>query len=178
MIIIFVEILFFCKMANLIEDWKKRNLASNEANKKLIKKLLKQNDKKINQLSDDLHSIAFEKMDCLDCANCCKSIPPILNDNDINRMAKHLRIKVSVFETQYVKTDEDGDRVMIKSPCVFLEPDNKCRIYDARPKACREYPHTNNFEFIKNQKLHVTNAEYCPAVFFILNEMRSKLLNL
>jgi Fe-S-cluster containining protein len=164
-------------MANLIEDWRKRNPANKEANKKLIKRLSKQNDKKLNLLADDLHNIAFEKIDCLDCANCCKSIPPILNDNDINRMAKHLGMKVSAFETTYIKTDGDGDRVMNQSPCTFLENDNRCRIYEARPKACREYPHTNNFEFLKNQKLHAINAEYCPAVFFILNEMRNKQQN-
>jgi uncharacterized protein len=162
-------------MANLIEDWSKRNPASKEANKKLIKRLSKQNDKKINQMADELHESVFEKIDCLECANCCKSIPPILNDNDINRMAKNLGMKASVFENNYVKTDEDGDRVMIKSPCVFLESDNKCLIYEARPKACREYPHTNNFGFIKNQKLHPINAEYCPAVYFILEEMRKNI---
>jgi len=162
-------------MDNLIDEWRKRNPSINEANKKFIKKISKVNARKINYLANELHDLTFKKIDCLDCANCCKSIPPILNDNDINRMAKHLGIKVPAFETNYIKTDQDGDRVMIKSPCVFLETDNKCQIYEARPKACREYPHTNNFEFIKNQKLHAINAEYCPAVFFILSELKKNI---
>ncbi len=29
------------------------------------------------------------------------------------------------------------------SPCPFLGDDNYCSVYEARPKACREYPHTD-----------------------------------
>ena len=159
-------------MENLIEEWKKRKIEANTSNKKIIQKVKKLNEKKINQLADEIHDNVFSKLNCLDCANCCKSIPPILNDTDIKRIAKFLGVKIPKFEEDYVKTDEDYDRVMKKSPCTFLGIDYKCDIYEVRPKACREYPHTNNFEFIKNSKLHSINADYCPAVFHILNELK------
>ncbi len=159
-------------MENLIEDWKKRKEEVHASNKKTVQKISKLNEKKMNQLAEGIHDAVFEKIDCLDCANCCKSIPPILNDTDIKRVAKYLGLKVSKFEEEYIRTDEDYDRIMKKSPCTFLGIDNKCDIYEVRPKACREYPHTNNYEFIKNTKLHVINAEYCPGVFHILSELK------
>lgn len=160
---------------NPIEEWKKRRLEVKEQNKKLIKKISKLNDKKINSLSEGLHDKVFEKVDCLACANCCKSIPPIVNETDARRMAKHLGMKITTFKDQYIKVDEDLDMVMNQSPCPFLQDDNKCLIYDVRPKACREYPHTEDFEFAKNLKLHAINARYCPAVFHILEEIKTKL---
>ena len=90
-------------------------------------------------------------------------------------MAKHLGLKVTAFKDQYVKVDEDMYMVMNLSPCPFLQEDNKCLIYEFRPKACREYPHTEDFEFINNLKLHAINARYCPAVFHMLENLKTKL---
>jgi hypothetical protein len=162
-------------MPNLVDDWNKRKKISRESHRKLVKKLSRGNEKKLNLVADNLHESAFEQVNCLDCANCCKSIPPILNGNDISRISKFLGLKTTNFEKNYTRVDEDGDRVLVKSPCVFLEPDNFCRIYEVRPKACREYPHTDNFEFFKNLRLHAANSQYCPAVFFILENLKSQI---
>ncbi len=160
---------------NPIEEWRRRRTEVKVQNKKLIKRLSKLNDKKLNSITEGLHDKVFEKVDCLDCANCCKSIPPIINETDARRMAKHLGMKVTAFKDQYVKIDEDMDMVMNQSPCPFLQEDNKCLIYEYRPKACREYPHTEDFEFTSNLKLHAINARYCPAVFHILEDLKTKL---
>ena len=157
-----------------IEDWLNRRNEVKVENKKFIKKLSKQNNKKLKEITEGLHDKIFEKVDCLDCANCCKSIPPIINETDARRIAKHLGIKVTTFKDHYVKVDEDMDMVMNQSPCPFLQANNKCFIYEFRPKACREYPHTEDYEFPKNLKLHSINASYCPAVFHILEELKMK----
>jgi Fe-S-cluster containining protein len=99
----------------------------------------------------------------------------MINETDIRRIAKHLGLKVTEFQAQYLKYDEDRDLVMNCSPCPFLLNDDKCEIYDYRPKACREYPHTGDFEFTKNIKLHAINSKYCPAVFYILEEISSRM---
>jgi uncharacterized protein len=159
-----------------IEEWLKRKQEVKIQNKKLVKRLAKLNDKKLKTRTLGLHEAAFEKVDCLDCANCCKSIPPIINETDARRIAKHLGMKVTEFKNQYVKVDEDMDMVMNQSPCPFLQEDdnNKCLIYEYRPKACREYPHTEDFEFVKNLKLHAVNARYCPAVFHMLENLKAE----
>jgi Fe-S-cluster containining protein len=142
-------------------------------NKKFLQAAMRLNEKKINQKAEEIHDSVFSKVDCLQCANCCKSIPPILNETDINRISRHLRVKTATFKDQYVHRDEDGDLVVNQSPCPFLGSDNYCSIYEVRPKACREYPHTNNFEFRKNIKLHAINATYCPGVYHILEELKN-----
>ncbi len=130
-------------------------------------------EKKLNEQANAVHDAVFEKIDCLQCANCCKSIPPILNDADIQRLARALRIKVSVFKQQYTRVDEDGDTVMNQSPCPFLGHDHYCSVYEHRPRACRAYPHTNDFEFKQNMRLHAVNATYCPAVYHIIEQLKA-----
>ena len=93
----------------------------------------------------------------------------------MRRIANQLSMKVTTFKDHYIKVDEDMDMVMNQSPCPFLQSDNKCEIYEVRPKACREYPHTEEFDFINNLKLHAVNAVYCPAVFDMLEELKKSL---
>jgi len=157
---------------NLIEQWKVRSKEETVQNNKFLSRLAKVKNKKLNALADTLHIEVFDNLNCLDCANCCKSIPPIINELDVKRAAKFMGIKPSEFKEKYIRVDEDQDMVMNESPCPFLENDNKCFIYEGRPKACREYPHTDNYEFLKNIKLHRINMEYCPAVFHILQRFQ------
>lgn len=158
-------------MKDLIEDWKNRKAKTKTTHTKFVQKLKREKAKKLNELGDELHEEVFQKIDCLDCANCCSTIPPMLNRTDINRIAKNLGMKASQFQEQYLRMDEDGDMVMKTSPCPFLEKDNACQIYDFRPRACREYPHTDQFEFAEHLKLHPINSRHCPAVFHILEKM-------
>jgi uncharacterized protein len=165
-------------MNEYIDIWRKmRDLgllqnAILSQNKKALQSMLRLNEKKLNQKAEEVHDLVFSKVDCLKCANCCISIPPILNETDANRISRHLRIKNSVFKDKYTRIDEDGDLVINQSPCPFLGTDNYCSIYEVRPKSCREYPHTNNFEFRKNIRLHAINSIYCPGVYHILEELK------
>ena len=165
----------FSKSKQLISDWKNRR----QQEKKTLQKTLKQTKKRpagqINEMANEIHDKIFEEIDCLDCAGCCSGIPPIVNRTDANRIARFLGMKSGNFYSEYLKEDEDGDTVMKTTPCPFLESDNKCSIYKARPKACREYPHTDHFSFVKNAHLHLANARYCPAVFHILEKMKDAL---
>lgn len=124
-------------------------------------------DKIIHQLHDDI----FGKIDCLSCANCCRSLGPAIYDKDIERMAKALRIKPSEVVSSYLRVDEDGDYVFKSMPCPFLMPDNYCSIYDFRPKACREYPHTDRKNFEQIYKLTVKNTATCPIAYEVLSEL-------
>ncbi|MBN2746575.1 MAG: YkgJ family cysteine cluster protein, partial [Bacteroidales bacterium] len=72
-----------------------------------------------------------------------------------------------------LRIDEDGDYVFKTMPCPFLAPDNYCLIYDFRPKACREYPHTDRTKFLQIANLTITNSATCPAVYEILERLRS-----
>jgi Fe-S-cluster containining protein len=120
----------------------------------------------------------FNKIDCLKCARCCKGLGPRILEKDIKRIAKSLKIKESQFEVEYLKIDEDNDYVFKNMPCPFLMPDNYCMIYDQRPKACSEYPHTNRRRFYQLLNITLKNISTCPAVFMIVEKLRDHYKNI
>lgn len=117
----------------------------------------------------------FSKTDCLQCANCCKTTGPLFTTKDIDRLARHFNLSGQAFIRQYLRKDEDGDWVLQQVPCPFLEDNNECRIYDVRPKACREYPHTDHPNQSRIFDLTLKNAGICPAVLDILQKVTEKI---
>ncbi|MBL1278820.1 MAG: YkgJ family cysteine cluster protein [Fluviicola sp.] len=143
---------------------------------KAFKKLGKKKHNKVDQVFHELHDEAFEKIDCLECGNCCKTTSPIFRDIDGKRIAKKMKMSHADFEKNYLKKDSDGDWVLKSSPCVFLAEDNSCNIYDYRPQACREYPHTDRKRMISILDLTLKNVEVCPAVAKIALEIPNKFI--
>lgn len=141
-------------------------------NKTLLAELKKMKQPAVDNLIHPLHEEAFSQFDCLECANCCSSISPIVTEKDIDRLAKHFRMKPAVFIDRYLHIDEDNDYVFNQTPCPFLLPDNYCMVYESRPKACREYPHTDRRNMQQILKLTLKNCEVCPIVYSIINELK------
>jgi uncharacterized protein len=131
-------------------------------NKKFFALLYRKKD--LDNIFHNLHEEVFAKTDCLQCANCCKTTSPIFRDVDIDRIAKHLGMRPSLFTEKYLHIDEDQDWVLNSVPCAFLDTDNYCKIYDVRPKACREYPHTDRKNMAQVMDLTYQNSMVCPAV--------------
>lgn len=128
------------------------------------KKKIEASDLKIQYMHDQIS----ERTDCLECANCCRSLGPRITDKDVDKMAKVLRLKSVDVIARYMRIDEDGDMVFNAMPCPFLGNDNYCSIYESRPKACREYPHTDRKKFFQIYKLSVKNASTCPIVYEVM----------
>lgn len=145
-----------------------------EQTKKIFRKWKQAKPKDLDQKFHKEHISEFKKMDCLTCANCCKTTSPIFRDADIRRIAKHLRIKESQLIQNYLKMDDESDYVLQKSPCYFLGADNKCDIYEVRPLACREYPHTDRKNMFQILELTVENTLICPAVARIVKTITEK----
>ena len=143
-------------------------------NKEFFAKLKKKKPKQLDNIVHALHDEVFEELDCLECANCCKSISPIIIDKDIERLGKHLRMKPSEVIDQYLKMDKDNDYVFREAPCPFLMPDNYCMVYESRPRACREYPHTDRKRFYQILNLTLKNTHYCPAVYEVTDRLKKK----
>lgn len=137
----------------------------------MVKQLKKKKPRMLDAIVQDLHERAFEEFDCLECANCCKTIGPRLIDKDIERLSKFMKMKTVHFIEQYVKVDEDGDYIFKEHPCPFLLGDNYCMVYNSRPRACREYPHTDRKRFYQILPLSLKNCETCPVVYEIFEEM-------
>ncbi len=145
--------------------------ASGKKNKfiSVVEKVSKMKGKNVDSLFHDLHYKEFQKIDCLDCANCCKSLGPRLTNKDIERLSTYLRIKNSDFSDKYILVDEDKDYVFKSIPCPFLLEDNSCSVYPARPKACRAYPHTDQNNINAIITICLRNTETCPVVYNIFN---------
>lgn len=84
-------------------------------------------------------------------------------------------MKPADFEHQYLKTDEDNDKVLQQLPCPFLNEDNTCYIYEVRPKACREFPHTDRQKVYQINHLTIKNTLICPAAYAWVEKMKQQL---
>ena len=143
---------------------------------KYFKMLKRRTPKNLDVVMKELHEDEFKKTDCLSCGNCCKTTSPIFTDKDIERISKHLKIKERNFVEQYLERDQDDFMVLRSSPCSFLDiSDNSCFIYDVRPKACSEYPHTNRKKFIQITDLTLANIEVCPATYSIIENLKKRI---
>lgn len=149
--------------------------AEKETYQKWIKKAAKANKRLLDDQFHSTHTAVFKKMDCLTCANCCKTTSPIFRDVDIKRIAKRLRVSERQLIDSYLKMDDENDYVLQSSPCTFLGDDNKCSIYEDRPLACREYPHTDRKNMHQILPLTRKNMEVCPAVAKIVEEVCKKI---
>lgn len=142
--------------------------------KEFLEKLKTRKVKNLDRHFHELHNEVFEEINCLDCAGCCSSISPIVTDNDISRVARHLRIKPSTLLEQHLYLDSDNDYVFRQAPCPFLMNDKCCSVYEARPRACREYPHTDRVNMQQILPLTYKNTQVCPAVALIVERLQQR----
>jgi len=151
-----------------MEGWEKR---SKENAKKYAGFLKRIDKKKVLKALPEAHEEAFNKIDCLDCAACCKNYSPRFKMPDIKRISKYLKMKETAFMDTYLTLDVEGDYVLQSKPCSFLGEDNKCSIYDFRPSDCHRFPYTDEDVFFKRPLITLKNVEFCPAVFYVFEKL-------
>jgi uncharacterized protein len=158
-----------CTMADeLLNNWEKKSADHQKEYKRFLQRAEK--NKVLRQLPD-LHEEAVEKVDCLQCANCCKNYSPRFKTPDIKRISKHMGMKEGEFIETYLRIDEDGDYVVTSKPCPFLGADNYCRIYEARPSDCERFPYTDEDVILKRPHLTIKNSTFCPITYFVLEKL-------
>ncbi|MDR5590932.1 YkgJ family cysteine cluster protein [Christiangramia sp. SM2212] len=162
-------------MEEILKSLPEKAKDKKKENRKFFSKLKKRPPKDLDSLMVELHEDEFSRTDCLTCANCCKTTGPLFTQKDIERIAKHFRMKPGEFIDQYLRMDEENDYVLQQVPCPFLGADNYCSVYDKRPKACREYPHTDRKDFHKISTITIRNTAVCPAAFNIVEEMKRRI---
>ncbi len=83
---------------------------------------------------------------CTGCGKCCTGAPGHvwISEDEIRDMAQAIGIAPEDFVRRYVRLV--GDRLALREieregeyDCIFLR-ENKCRIYENRPKQCRTFP--------------------------------------
>ncbi len=152
--------------------FRERAKSKRKENRAFFKQLRKKPPSDLDQTVHQLDEEAFSRIDCLDCANCCKTTSPVFTKRDIERLAKKLRLRPATFVERYLRIDKDGDYVLQETPCPFLGDDNYCSVYEDRPSACASYPHTHRRKFHKLLDVTEKNTTVCPAVFHIVERMK------
>ena len=151
-----------------LHNWQKKS----KEKQKHFKNFLARADKnKVLKELPRLHEEAFTKIDCLQCAACCKNYSPRFKTPDVKRISKHLGLKESDFIETYLKVDNEGDFVVKSTPCPFLGSDNLCSIYEERPSDCARFPYTGEDVMIKRQSLTLKNSTFCPIVYHVLERL-------
>ncbi|MGV8915844.1 MAG: YkgJ family cysteine cluster protein [Kaistella sp.] len=158
-----------------LEFYKSQALKRQKDHKKILENLRKKPPKNLDFAVQQTHDEVFEKIDCLQCANCCKTTGPLFTEKDIDRISRHLRLKPADFEKKYLQVDEDHDKVLQNLPCYFLNADNSCSIYEVRPKACREFPHTDRKKIYQINHLTLKNTLICPAAFEFVERIQRNI---
>ena len=158
-----------------IERYKELAQQKQGEHRKFLATLKKKAPKNLDKIVQEVHQEVFAEIDCTACANCCKTLGPLFTEADIQRISKHFRMKLGAFEEAFLKVDEDGDKIFKTMPCPFLGEDNLCSIYDVRPKACREFPHTDRKKIYQINNLTIKNTLFCPAAYLFVEKLRARL---
>lgn len=148
-----------------------------KVNKKKFRNFITRQEQKLT--NDDLELVkeaerhAWQQVDCLSCANCCKKMSPTFTKEDIERISKHLGMSPAQFKKKYLYFDrKERDWMNMAQPCQFLNlEDNKCSIYEVRPADCAGFPHFTKTPFKDYFYIHKQNIEYCPATYALIEKM-------
>lgn len=121
----------------------------------------------------DADKKVWKETDCLDCANCCKTMTPTFTQADIKRIAAHLKMTPDAFKEKWLyKERSTGDWMNRKQPCQFLNlQTNKCSIYSVRPADCAGFPHHTKKQFTEWVHVYKQNVEYCPATYRLVEKL-------
>ena len=145
------------------------------AYKRFLSRLEKKTPLGLDVLTTTLEKAVWKEVDCLSCANCCKTMTPTYTPKDIRRIALHLDMPVKAFKKKWlIKEKGTGDWLNKNTPCQFLNmKTNMCGIYAVRPLDCSGFPHLPKKRMVDYMHVHKQNLEYCPATFKMVEKMMS-----
>lgn len=142
--------------------------------KSFLTKVEKRAPKGLDPLVEYLSPQVWKEIDCLSCANCCKTMTPTFTKTDIKRIAAHLNTTPKAFSTHWLTYEKkDKDWVNKSRPCQFLNlKTNKCNIYAVRPADCAGFPHLTKKKMTDYMHVHKQNLSYCPATYQMVEKMK------
>lgn len=145
--------------------------------KRYLGKIEKNPPRGLDAMAAAIDADVWKEIDCLSCANCCKSMTPTFRKADILRIATHFHITPAEFKEKWLVFDKkDADWVNKKQPCQFLNMDtNMCGIYEVRPADCAGFPYLKKKKMTDYLHVHQQNVEYCPATFKMVEKMMQRI---
>ena len=132
----------------------------------------------LDRIVEKVDSIVWKEIDCLSCANCCKTMSPTYNLKDIVRISAHFGMTPAEFKNKWLVYDKkDRDWINKQVPCQFLDTNtNMCSIYEVRPSDCAGFPHFTKRKFVDYVHVHKQNIEFCPATLRMVEELQQTII--
>ncbi len=108
---------------NKIRELSKEREKENWQFRSFLKSCDKQSEE-IDSIVNELYRKISSQIDCRTCANCCREIQPVLDQEDTVKLAEGLGIPSTELKDQYLVMDwESGEYTFNKIPCPFLRFD-------------------------------------------------------
>jgi len=131
-------------------------------------------DRTLRHLAEEIE----QRIDCTQCASCCRSATVTIGERDVDRLARYLRMTPAKLVADYTTVSEEEGRILRRSEtgCTFLEG-NLCAVYDARPDTCRRFPHLvrGSGSLASRMWQFIDRACYCPIVYNSLEAFKDAL---
>lgn len=145
--------------------------------RRFLGKLEKDPPKGLDKLAEVVNRDVWKEIDCLGCANCCKTMSPTFTVKDVKRISAHLEMRPLEFREKYLYLEKkDKDWMNKVQPCQFLNlSNNMCSIYEVRPADCAGFPHLTKKKMVDYVHVHKQNVQYCPATFKMVEKMKALL---
>ncbi|WP_332736740.1 YkgJ family cysteine cluster protein [Flavihumibacter sp.] len=158
-----------------LRKFKKQLLTTKSKFRRFLTKLEAKRPRGLDQLTPVLEKEVWEEIDCLTCANCCKTMSPTFNKKDITRISAHLGMTEAAFKDKWLYLEKkDNDWMNRKQPCQFLNlQTNMCNIYEVRPADCAGFPHLSKKKYVDYVHVHKQNIQYCPATHRMVEKMKA-----
>jgi Fe-S-cluster containining protein len=156
--------------------FRKKVIENKSSFKRFLNRIAKNPPRGLDSLAVSVDLEMWKQTDCLSCANCCKTMSPTYNKKDLVRIPAYLGMSTSEFKTKYLLKDKQGDWINKIQPCQFLNlEDNKCSIYEVRPRDCAGFPHHTRKRMVDYMHVFKQNIEYCPATYRVVEMMKERL---
>ena len=164
-------------MINIVKhnprSFKKKVTIRRKAFRRFLNGLQKDPPRGLDKMTVEAEKEVWKEVDCMSCANCCKTMTPTYTPKDIKRIAAHQGMTPIAFKEKWLfKEKGSGDWLNKSLPCQFLNlKNNKCTIYEVRPADCSGFPHLSKKRMPDYMHVHKQNLEFCPATFKMVEKM-------
>lgn len=127
-----------------------------------------------NSIPRDVYKFFRAYHRCIGCGECCYCTPMQITGKDIRVMSCKLGMTVKEFKKQHTEQYPGViglSRFRQENPCIFLDENTRCKIYDARPDTCRKFPFNSKLKLPDNcDQIRILIREITAADGTISNE--------
>ncbi len=163
-------------MSYYLRKFKKNVLLHRTRMRRFLSKVEKSHRKVLDAHADEIQIEVWKQTDCLACSNCCRTMTPTFNFQDLRRISAHFGMSINAFKEKWLYKNKDGEWMNRSQPCQFLNlKDNKCSIYEVRPEDCASFPHLHKRKMVDYMHWHKQNVQHCPATFNMVERMIQKM---